>query len=158
MCFFTPSCTPKKHPQSCPVATFADYRRAREAGLPLGRAPALDAACAGLLPALVGKSRWPAYRDAGFASDPELLHVATSDFDDVPMQKASKYDLDAYKEVGDGTPVPAWAPDYNSTARPGPPRPAALETSSVAVLRAQYEAFNWVRENEAMFPVIAKGP
>ncbi|KIY94520.1 hypothetical protein MNEG_13441, partial [Monoraphidium neglectum] len=127
-------------------------------GLPLGRAPALDAACAAALPALVGRARWPAYRRAGFPADPELLYVYATDFDDFAVKKP-KSELLPTKEVGDPTPVPAWVPDYNVTDAPGPPRRGvALETASVAVIRAQYAAFNWLREHVKEFPVIDKGP
>lgn len=145
--------------EGCPLATFVDYRRAREAGLPLGPAPGLDARCAPLLPTLVGPKRWPQYRDAGFAADPELLHVAASDFDAAASERVADNALIPRQEVGDGTPVAAWAPDYNSSAWPGPPRKGvALETSGVAALRAQYEAFEWLKARVDEFPVIRDGP
>ena len=146
--------------QACPLATYVDYRRAREAGLPLGPAPALDAACGPLLPGLVGPARWPAYAAAGFDEAPELLHAAATDFDGEVFTKFSK---DApwipKKEVPDGTPVPAWAPDYNVTAWPGPRRRGlALECAGAAALRAQYEAFDWVNAHAGRFPLIQRGP
>lgn len=145
--------------QTCPLTTFLDYRRAREAGLPLGPAPALDAACAALLPALTGAARWRAYREGGFVTDPELLYVSATDFDAVPFKRTSENTYIPKREIGDPTPVAAWAPEYNVSAWPGPPRArVALETASVAVLRAQYEAFQWLEANVARFPLIKKGP
>ncbi|KAI8474523.1 MAG: mannosyltransferase putative-domain-containing protein [Monoraphidium minutum] len=141
--------------EACPIATFAAYRRALEAGLPLGRAPALDAACAPLLPALVGAARWPAYRAAGFHADPEMLHLYATDFDAVATSKLRNLYYPT-SEVGDPTPVAAWAPDYDPAARPGPPRPGvALDTTAARALRAQYEAFAWLKANLGRFPVIA---
>lgn len=147
--------------EACPLATFVDYRRAREAGLPLGAARALDKACGALLPALVGAARWPAYRAAGFVNHPELLHVAATDFDAVPFKRIADNEFIPKREVGDPTPVAAWAPDYNATAWPGPPRRGvALETETVRALRAQYEAFAWLAARLAAgdFPLIARGP
>ncbi len=107
----------------------------------------------------MGPARRPAYRAGGFASDPELLHVAASDFDGVPFHKGAPSEWAPKREVGDGTPVAAWAPDYNASAWPGPPRAGvALETAGVRVLRAQYEAFAWLGRNADKFPVIARGP
>jgi hypothetical protein len=150
---------PGPAPQSGPLATYVDYRRAREAALPLGPAPALEAACGHLLPALVGGRRWPAYKAAGFDANPELLQVAATDFDEVPYGKLSVNSFAPSSEVGDPSPVAAWAPDYDAAARPGPARGGvALETASVTVLRAQYEAFHWMMRNQKLFPVIKDGP
>ncbi|GBF90371.1 hypothetical protein Rsub_02477 [Raphidocelis subcapitata] len=151
--------SPQEEP--CPLATFVDYRRAREAGLPLGPSPALDAACARALPALVGAPRWPAYSAAGFDAAPELLHAAAADFEGVPFNggDAADPEYSPPREVGDGTPVAAWSPDYDPAAAPGPPRRGvALETRVTAALRAQYEAYRWLRGDIGRFPVIKNGP
>lgn len=34
----------------------------------------------------------------------------------------------------------------------------AVESSSVRVLRAQYEAFDWLKANVDLFPIIKNGP
>jgi hypothetical protein len=107
----------------------------------------------------VGPARWAAYKAAGFDADPELLYVASTDFEKVPFQKYSENSWVPEREVGDPSPVAAWAPDYNATAAPGPPRRGvALETAATAVFRAQYEAFAWLLDDVEAFPIIDKGP
>jgi len=92
-------------------------------------------------------------------ADPELLYVAATAFDEVPFDKVVESEWAPKREVGDPTPVPAWEPDYDVSARPGPARGGvAVETTVVEVLRAQYEAFGWLREHADVFPIIKKGP
>jgi hypothetical protein len=91
--------------------------------------------------------------------NPELLYVTATNFDPVPYDTLTENPWIPKREVGSSIPVPAWEPDYNFSARPGPAREAvAVETGVVKVLRAQYEAFEWLQHHKAVFPIIKNGP
>jgi len=66
---------------TCPVATFAAYRRARELGLPTGANATLDARCAWALRGLWGDARWRAFQALGLVERPELMWSAARDAD-----------------------------------------------------------------------------
>jgi hypothetical protein len=88
------------------------------------------------------------YSSAGLATSPEAAVAANEAWDELALQRHQN-PLISPREVGDGTPVPAWEADY---MRPG------VETEVTAALRGSYEAFEWLKEHVKEFPVVEKGP
>lgn len=122
------------------------YWRLRERSVPIGSHSQLQDQCHYFLNHLLGPSAEP-YRAAGLHQNPELLVLGQTNFDQVALTQPNPNAMMPSTEVPDGTPVLAWHADY---AVP------AVDTDISRVLRASYEAFQWVQSQAEHFPILVK--
>eukprot|EP00878_Enallax_costatus_P008903 GHUV01009307.1.p1 GENE.GHUV01009307.1~~GHUV01009307.1.p1 ORF type:complete len:671 (+),score=115.05 GHUV01009307.1:370-2382(+) len=132
--------------EACPSATFVTYWRLREHAVPIGSCPQLQTRCQPFLNHLLGSSAEP-YAAAGLLHNPELLALGQTDFDQLAYTQSNPNPLVPAAEVPDSNPVLAWEAEYM--------RPAVASDVS-RVLRASYEAFQWVQGQAQQFPILAQ--
>jgi len=101
-----------------------------------------------LLHAMLGPAASAAYHAAGFDVAPELVMAHAADWD-ATVYKTQATEYAPAVEVGDGTPVAAWRPEYFHPS---------FETQVTRVLRASHAAFDWLTAHVSEFPIIQHGP
>uniref|UniRef100_A0A383VV11 Mannosyltransferase putative-domain-containing protein n=1 Tax=Tetradesmus obliquus TaxID=3088 RepID=A0A383VV11_TETOB len=131
--------------EACPAVTFLAYWRLREHAVPTGSNASLDSACTPLLASLL-RSNAAAYAAAGLLQQPQLLELASAEFDRVITRRTHSNKLVPPEEVLDSTPALAWVPDYLHPA---------VDTIVSRALAGSYQAMQWLQQHAVQFAMFA---